>query len=281
MKGSVFSIEEFSVYDGPGIRTVVFFTGCPLRCNWCHNPEGFTLGPKRLRTLAGCQHCGRCESVCRHPDSCIFCGDCERACPQKLIRIVGLPREAGDIAAEVLKNGDLLSASGGGVTLSGGEVTYQPDFLLELLHLLAPLHRAIETCGHVSSDLFRRVLPLCELVMMDIKMTDPERHKQFTGVDNRLIRRNLDILKESGVPFTIRIPLIPGVNDDVENLECTADWIAGSPGLTGVELLPYNRSAGAKYAAQNLTYTPHFDTNANIILHSDVFDARGIPCTVL
>lgn len=281
MTGSIFSIEEFSVYDGPGIRTCVFFMGCPLRCNWCHNPEGLTVSPKRIRAEQGCLHCGRCEAVCQSPEACVFCGACERACPRRLIRIVGKPIKARELADKILKNADMLTSSGGGVTLSGGEVLMQPEFLMELLSYLSPLHRAIETCGHASETVFQEAINACELVLMDLKLMDSKLHKRYTGIGNELILRNFEHLKSSGKPFIIRIPLIPGLSDDRENLKKTAELIAGSTGLLKVELLPYHASAGAKYKMVGMTYDPQFDTARQVQITPEIFLDLGIRCDVL
>lgn len=280
MKGSIFSIEEFSVYDGPGIRTSVFLKGCPLRCNWCHNPEGLQRGPQRLRSSNGCLHCGRCEAVCTHGEQCVACGACVQACPQRLISIVGEEQDAADIAARVLKNADILTASGGGVTFSGGEVLMQPDFLLALLDETRPLHRAIETSGYASEGVFTRAIHACDLVMMDIKHSDPALHKRYTGVDPAPIYQNLSILKQSDVPFIARIPLIPGVTDTQDNLAQTARLLTGSENLLRVELLPYHR-AGGKYAAAGQTFHPLFDEDQPVQIRTDIFTAHGLPVAVL
>jgi len=188
--------------------------------------------------------------------------------------------EAAELAGRIMKNAKILSASGGGVTFTGGEALMQPDFLFELLELTKPLHRAVETCGHIDPGVFERAARSCDLVMIDIKMTDPDDHKKYTGVSNNLILSNLARLCNGNTPFTIRIPLIPGVNDNEDNMAATADLIAGCKNLTGVELLPYNRAAGAKYARMGMTYAPLFDVNAGINVRADIFTDRGIPCTV-
>jgi pyruvate formate lyase activating enzyme len=189
--------------------------------------------------------------------------------------------EAGELAGKILKNADMLRSSNGGVTLSGGEVLMQPEFLLELLSYLMPLHRAIETCGHAPETVFRKAINACDHVLMDLKLMDSEQHKRFTGVGNELILRNFEYLRASGKPFIVRIPLIPGVNDDRENLIRTAEFIAGSPGLLKVELLPYHASAGAKYKMAGMTYDPQFDTAQKVHIEPEIFSDRGIRCDVL
>ena len=281
MKGTIFSVEEFSVYDGPGIRTTVFFTGCPLRCNWCHNPEGLERRPRIVRTKQGCLECGRCEAVCAHPGDCRLCGSCVNACPLRLIAFSSDTVEAEALADRIAKNGKILTASGGGVTFSGGEALMQADFLFEMLELTKPLHRAVATSGHAASDVFERAAASCDLILMDIKMVDPERHKRYTGVDNGLILSNFERLRNGATPFIIRIPLIPGVNDDDENMTATASLLMGSPCLHSVELLPYNKAAGAKYARMGMAYEPVFDESKAPKASAGIFESMGIKCAIL
>ena len=206
MKGLVFSIEEFAVHDGDGLRTSIFLKGCPLRCLWCHNPEGLEMKPQRVRNPNGCLHCGRCDASCIHPEGCIACGHCAAYCPRGLIRIAGQWWESAELAERVKRNFPDLSRAG--VTLSGGEILMQPAFTAELLDKLRPLNRAIETCGHGDSEWFAQILERVEFVFMDVKHMDDARHRELTGVGNGLIQRNLEQLMTSGVPFTIRVPTI-------------------------------------------------------------------------
>ena len=147
MLGTIFDIKQFAVFDGPGIRTTVFLKGCPLRCEWCHTPEGLSFAPQLMVSKSACVHCGRCQAACLHPDGCVVCGSCVRACPLGLRKICGKQMEAADLAAKLLKDRDYLARQNGGVTFSGGEPTAQGEFLLECLSLIRPMHRAIETCG--------------------------------------------------------------------------------------------------------------------------------------
>lgn len=280
MQGLIFDIEEFAVYDGPGIRTAVFFKGCPLRCNWCHNPEGLSMHPQRVVSSL-CMHCGKCRQVCPTPDHCTACGRCIQVCPRNCIRIAGKYWTADELADKLLANGDLLKMNDGGITFSGGECSLQTDFILEVRPKLGDLHCAIETCGHADPVQFRRLIQTMDLVMFDIKHTDPLVHKQYTGVDNHLIRQNLNTLIASCIPFIVRIPVIPGVNDTEENLRETARWVKDAPHLLGVELLPYNKSAGAKYRSVGMTYSPMFDETQDPHMLTEPFTSYHIPVKIL
>lgn len=263
--GTVFDIKQMAIYDGPGIRTTVFLKGCPLRCMWCHNPEGLSYEPQLMVSDNNCLHCGACV----------------RACPQGLRKLCGTRYEASVLAEKLLRGKDYLTAMGGGITFSGGEPTGQPEFLLEVLDRTAAMHRAIETSAYCSSKVFSAVLERVDYVMMDLKLMDPERHRHYTGVPNEPILENLEQLKKSGKPFRIRIPVIPGVNDSDENFEQTALRLTDTPALEQVELLPYHVTAGAKYAMVGRQYRPEFDTAAAPNLNTGIFLAHGIACTHL
>lgn len=250
MTGVVFDIKEFSVHDGPGVRTTVFMKGCPLSCKWCHNPEGLSPKPEIMVRTARCRHCGRCMQPCEH-EECKPYGRCLEACPDGLVSVAGRVWESGKLAEKLLQNADFMQSSGGGVTISGGEPTMQVDFVCELLDQLADVHRAVQTCGFCDGERFLRVVERVELVMMDIKLADPAAHKRWCGVDNAPILANFQRLKQSGKPYIIRIPLIPDITDTEENLRA----ISAIVGDSRVELLPYNSFAGAKYEGVGRTYT--------------------------
>lgn len=310
-EGIIFDIKEFAVHDGPGIRQTVFLKGCPLRCQWCHNPEGLGIAPQLMFSRSSCSGCGRCARVCPAPaiDSagegkaqdclssegiretagpapltghrCLSCGACAELCPLGLRQITGRRMTSGELTETIRENSDYYAAQGGGVTFSGGEPLLQGAFLLEVLEQIPDLHTAIETSGYAEASLFQSVIGKLSFVMMDVKLMDPKRHKQFTGVDNDPILRNLAFLRDSGRPFVARIPLIPGVNDTEENLEATARFLTGSTGLLRVELLPYHKTAGAKYSMLGMEYRPGFDTEASLQPHREIFEQYGIRSEIL
>ncbi|MDD3253647.1 MAG: glycyl-radical enzyme activating protein [Lachnospiraceae bacterium] len=280
-EGIIFDIKEFAVFDGPGIRTTVFLKGCPLRCKWCHNPEGLSVNPQLMISKNGCVGCGRCREVCTHLGNCVLCGDCVKACPNRLIKLCGDRMTAEILAERLLRDADYLNRQGGGVTFSGGEPTMQSEFLLECLKRLKSMHRTIETCGYCQTDVFARILEELDYVIMDIKLADREQHKLYTGVDNSLILDNLEQVKRSGKPFRIRIPVIPGVNDSEENYRQTAALLSGAGNLEMVELLPYHKTAGAKYEMVGRTYRPEFDINQVPNLDTEAFSQVGIECRTM
>lgn len=281
MHGTIFDIKQFAVFDGPGIRTTVFLKGCPLRCEWCHNPEGLSFFPQLMISKSACIHCGNCAAACPTPSACTVCGRCIRACPLGLRKICGKKMDAAELAEKLLKDRDYLEKQGGGVTFSGGEPTAQGEFLLECLDLLGPMHKAIETSGYCDPDLFREIIRRLDYVIMDIKHTDDTLHRRYTKVGNHKILLNLEQLKKSGKPFRIRIPVIPGVNDTEENYRGTAQLLTDAGNLEFVELLPYHQTAGAKYEMVDQEYRPSFDTSALPNLNTSVFAEYHIPCKVI
>jgi pyruvate formate lyase activating enzyme len=195
-------------------------------------------------------------------------------------QVCGYSIDAEELARKLLRDVDLFRDSGGGVTFTGGEPLMQVDFLCDVLDRIEGVHRAVETSGYASQETFARVLERTDMMLFDVKLTDPLMHKRYTGADNKQILRNLDILKHSGKDFVVRVPLIPGVNDTLPNMEATSQLLAGSEGLKRVELLRYHKTAGAKYPMVGMEYSPDFDEDAAPQIH-DVFTERGIELLVL
>lgn len=279
-QGVIFDIKEFTVHDGPGIRVTVFFKGCPLRCNWCHNPEGLSFEPELFVKKTSCINCGKCHKACAHKE-CEAFGRCLKACPKGLVSVVGYRVGSGELAKELLGYRRFLELNHGGITLSGGEPLAQPDFLLALLSDLMPIHTAVETSGYGNPGVFEQVIELADLILFDIKHMDSDNHKRHTGVGNELIQRNLLMLMDSDKPFIARIPLIPGVNDTEENLRQTASALDRAKNLIRVELLPYNPFAGAKYGSVQKEYAPQFNAAEKVRASCAAFEAQGICCKVM
>ena len=279
--GVVFDIKEFAVFDGPGIRTTVFMKGCPLRCQWCHNPEGLSPKPQLTVSPTSCLRCGECLKHCPTPGHCTACGACIPWCKQGLRRIAGARMTPEALAKKLLRGRGLLEESGGGFTFSGGEPLMQWPFVKETVSLLDGVHCAVETSGYAPDAVFREVMETMDLVMMDIKLTDPEKHRHFTGVDNAPILRHAGMLRAGETPFIIRMPLIPGVNDSTEHFEAVAARVEGAKALVRVEFLPYHKTAGAKYAMAGMTYAPEFDVNRPVMIDPEPFERRGIPVVTM
>lgn len=294
ISGTVFNIERFHLHDGAGIRTMVFLKGCLLDCPWCCNPESKSRRRQLGASYKLCVSCSRCVQACPQkalsmtggkpvvdPQRCILCGQCAEVCLQNVWEIYGKEMTVREVWEAVRGDAAFFRRSGGGVTFSGGEPTMQAEFLLELLERTASMHRAIETSGYCSGNVFDAMLARIDYVMMDLKLADAALHRQYTGVSNEPILENLDRLKKSGRPFRIRIPVIPGVNDSEDNFEQTARLLTDAPALEQVELLPYHVTAGAKYEMVGLRYQPTFDTGCTPQLRTEIFRRHGLRCTHL
>ncbi len=250
MIGTIFDIKEFSIHDGPGCRITVFLKGCPLRCKWCHNPEG--LSPKRQLMIKHniCTHCGACLSPCNHPECASF-DRCIHSCPNGCISVAGIDYSADKLAEKLLKSKDFLDKTNGGITISGGEPLMQADFVMELADKLKSIHLAIQTSGYSDNETYKKVIDKFDFIMQDIKLARDEEHTKYTGVSNKRILENIEYLKKSSKDFVFRVPLIPDITDTDENLRLISEITGSFP----VELLSYNEMAGAKYEMLGLNYT--------------------------
>ena len=277
MEGRIFSIEEFSTFDGPGIRMTVFLKGCPLSCTWCHNPEGQSFAVEYLRSPNGCLGCGAClRAGLEEAGYPSLTEKSISACPRNLVRCASWDYTSENLAKKILKNAAILSMNGGGVTFSGGEPLAQIDFLCETLALLeGKVHRALQTSGFAPEKDFSRALMLTDYVLFDLKIMDSKMHEKFCGADNTLIHENYKTLVQSGKPFVTRIPLIPTVTDTEENLEAIAAFIS-TLGVNYVEVLPYNRLAGSKYPGLLREYSPGFAPDRPSHTGEAIFARYGI-----
>jgi pyruvate formate lyase activating enzyme len=260
--GIVFDIQKFSLNDGPGIRTVVFLKGCPLRCVWCCNPESQAASAQLGYLAEKCTHCLDCVSACERNAlqqrdgrldvsllHCNGCGDCIAYCPENALKIYGRETTTEAVLEEVLKDTSFYKNSGGGMTLSGGEPMQQFDFSLALLGgaKANDIHTCMETSGYASTENFRRIMPLVDLFLYDYKLTDPVEHERYTGVDNKVIIQNLHFLHDAGKDIVVRCILIPGINDNEQHFNAIANLEQRLPNLRGIELMPYHEFGKNKY----------------------------------
>ena len=243
--GIVFDIQEFAVHDGPGVRTTVFLKGCPLACTWCHNPEGQSIQPQVIRGMSG-------------------------------ERVAGKEYSAKELASLLNQQASILRSNGGGITFSGGEPLLQAEFVAEVIEGLDDLHVVLDTSGYASQSDFLMLLRRSNLVFYDLKLIDGEQHRRYTACDNNSILHNLQLLGESGKPFIIRVPLVPGVTDTDENLAGIVKAIEKMPGLLEVNLLPYNRVAGSKYRYAGMEFKPDYDEERPLNVNTKIFEQAGL-----
>jgi len=262
-EGMIFDLKRYSINDGPGIRTTVFLKGCPLRCQWCHNPEGQFFLPELMVRPSRClEECSECLTCCGpgalskaggipvvDRAKCDSCAACAEVCPTQALEMAGRRISAAALIEEIEKDRIFYEESGGGVTFSGGEPLAQPEFLAQVLALCRKreLHTTVDTCGHVQPQSFDRVAGLVDLFLFDLKVIDEARHREFTGHSNRLIRHNLRHLAGKAKKIIIRLPLVQGVNDDAGNIRRTADFIRSAGGIGEISLLPCHKLGQEKY----------------------------------
>lgn len=280
-KGIIFNIQKFSINDGPGIRTTVFMKGCPLNCIWCHNPESKS-GKKEVfydeRKCSGCRRCGDvCSEGCHFFDApvhdydrtkCVVCGKCADVCYNQALENVGEEKTVDEVLSEVMKDKIFYDNSGGGITLSGGEPMYQAEFAYELLKKSKEygLHTCIETCGFANEENYRKIAEYVDIFLFDYKETDPTLHKEYTGVDNKLILDNLRMLSDMGKSVVLRCPIIPGLNDRSDHFDGIAHIANTYSNITEINIEPYHplgsgkaKMLGKEYVLSELTF-PADDT---------------------
>lgn len=295
----IFDIKRYAINDGPGIRIVIFLKGCNLHCAWCHNPESRSPKQERMYALSKCIRCGVCMEAC--PEGaisvgqagvavdqavCRLCGTCAEVCTTRALEMAGKSMSVDDIMGEIEKERVFFEQSGGGVTFSGGEPLQHPEFLIQLLDECGKrgIHRAVDTAGSVNTHVLLEVAKRTDLFLFDLKLMDSERHRKWIGVPNERILENLRALASSGAHINVRIPLIGGVNDDDENMEASARFVASLEGeKRPVNLLVYHKIAQTKY--QKLGRTEDFqllaepdqETQQHIV---SVFQSHGIVATI-
>ena len=302
-KALIFNIQKYNLYDGPGIRTLVFFKGCPLRCLWCSNPEGQVRAYQILFKKDRCVNCGACAAVCaagvhvmadsrheiRREVECVGCRACEKACTQTALSISGEYRTISEIMEVIEEDRPFYQSSGGGVTLGGGEVLMQPEAAVNLLTTCKErgINTAIETCGYARAEVVRRAAEVTDLFLFDVKHMNSDRHYQLTGVRNELILENLRWLLENRCNVKVRVPLLRGVNDSESDIEAMVRFLApykDHRNCKGIDLLPYHKMGVNKYAQLGREYPmpgdPALD-EAGLARVEDIIRRYDFPVTVI
>ena len=263
IRGMIFDVRRYAIHDGPGIRTAVFFKGCPLACEWCHNPEGQASEEELVVRERRCIGCRACLEVCAHGaiswngtgpvtarERCVACGACAEACFAEARGIAGKVMTVEETMAEIERDIPFYEESGGGVTFSGGEPLAQPEYLGALLRACKArgIHTALDTCGYAPWETIDSIRRNVDLFLYDIKVINGAKHRALTGVSNELILSNLRALAELGHGILVRVPVIPGVNDDDESIREIGAFAESLPRVMGIDILPYNRLGVDKYA---------------------------------
>lgn len=273
-KARIFNIQKYNMYDGPGVRTLVFFQGCPLRCKWCANPEGLEKKYKIMFKKDSCINCGKCVDICEtgvhtmdgnihcvdNNKSCIGCGKCISICPKSALNLVGKDMKISELLDIIEEDRVFYETSGGGVTLGGGEVLMQPEAAISLLMACKDvgINTAIETCGYTTSQVILKAAEFVDLFLFDIKHIDSDKHLHWTGVRNEQILENLDQLLKNRYNVQIRMPLLKGVNDDPEDLKKLMELLEkyrGFKNFKGIDLLPYHKMGINKYKQLGKEYS--------------------------
>jgi len=267
--GIVFDIKKYSINDGPGIRTTLFLKGCPLRCEWCHNPESQSPRSEMIFRPGRCDLCAACLEACEYDaitwslngpltdrQACQRCGECAEVCYSEARQMVGRQMSLSEVLAEIRQDLTFYEESGGGVTLSGGEPLFQKDFSLAILKACREqdIHTVLDTCGYATWQAFEQVAPIVDLFLYDLKAVDPDKHRKYTGQSNERILANLEGLSQLGANILVRIPVIPGVNADEIEMSRIGAYLSSLPQPPPVELLTYHNIAEAKYTGLDMPY---------------------------
>lgn len=299
-QGLIFDIKPYAINDGPGIRIAIYYKGCPLACEWCHNPESISPHVQKMFTQSKCIGCGECVKACpknacrldknegiiTDPDLCKLCGKCAEVCPTGATEMSGYMASVEDIMSRIKKETVFFDHSKGGVTFSGGEPLQQPKYLIELLDECGKegIHRAVDTSGFAKTEILLEVAKRTDLFLYDFKMLDPIKHKKYTGVSNEKILENLKILAESGARINIRYPMIKGVNAELDEIRGMAEFIAGLAGeKKEISILPFHNLAEMKHKKLGNDYELSGMTEPSVEEQSraiEIFEEYGLKASI-
>ena len=294
MKGLISGIKRMEIHDGAGLRTTVFFKGCPLHCVWCHNPESISFKPQIAYFSEKCMACEKCISVCDKLalrrennrlsidyEKCSLCGECSKHCPMDALFLFGVEYEANELVEILLQDKPFFDNSGGGVTLSGGECLMQAEFAIEVAKMLKEnsINVNIDTCGFVDQTVIKRILPYVDTFLYDVKAIDASLHKKCTGQDNALILDNLTFLSKCNAKLEIRIPLVVGINDgEIKKIGVFLSKLKNPP---PVRILKYHDFAGSRYKALSMLNTLPKNKTNGLDVQKAVLALRECGITVL